>query len=353
MTVHTLSSRQRGGSLSQSRLLRYVARRLALYLLTLWGSITLAFLVFHFMPGDPLDIFLGEMLRNFGSTEGGAGIVEFYRQTFGLDKPLHMQYLLYLRNLLFGGFDLGPSLMSFPVPARDLILQRIPWTLGLLTSSMLIAWLLGTVLGTLLGWFRRHRLTTVATTIATLLQATPTYFVALALIIYFAYTIRLLPARGPYASHLQPAWTWEFISSLLTHAILPMLSMVLVWGASWTMGMRSLLISILGEDYLVHARAKGLSPFTVLKDYAFRNALLPQVAGLAINLGHTLGGAYIIEMLFVYPGVGQQFMAAMGRRDYNVLQATVLFSIFAVLTLGLIVDLTLPLFDPRIRTGHE
>ena len=353
MTANTISIRQRGRSLTQSRLLRYLARRLALYLLTLWGSITLAFLVFHFMPGDPLDVFLGEMLRTYGNTEGAAGIIEFYRRAFGLDKPLYMQYLLYLRNLTFGGFDLGPSLMAFPVRARDMILERIPWTLALLTSSMLISWLLGTALGTLLGWFRRHRLTTVATGIATLLQATPTYFVALALIIYFAYVLRILPARGPYDSHLQPAWTWEFISSLLTHAILPMLSMVLVWAASWTMGMRSLLISILGEDYLIHARAKGLSPFTVLKDYAFRNALLPQVSGLAISLGNTLGGAYIIEIFFVYPGVGQQFLAAMGRRDYNVLQATVLFSIFAVLTLGLIVDLTLPLLDPRIRTGHD
>ncbi len=353
MTGLAQSSHQRVHNFQQSRLLRYLARRLGLYILTLWGSITLAFLVFHLMPGDPLDVFLGEMLRTYGSTEGAAGIIEFYRKAFGLDRPLHMQYLLYLRNLVFGPLDLGPSLMAFPVPARDMILQRIPWTLGLLTGSMLLAWLLGTALGTLLAWFRRSRLTTVATAIATVLQAAPTYFVALALIIYFAYTVRWLPARGPYASHLQPAWTWEFISSLLTHAILPSLSMVLVWAASWTMGMRSLLISVLGEDYLIHARAKGLSSATILKDYAFRNALLPQVAGLAITLGQTLGGAYIIEMLFVYPGVGQQFLAAMGRRDYNVLQATVLFSIFAVLTLGLIVDLTLPLLDPRIRTGHE
>jgi peptide/nickel transport system permease protein len=182
-----------------------------------------------------------------------------------------------------------------------------------------------------------------------LLQITPQYLVALGLIIYAGYVFRILPAGGPYARHLQPEWSWEFISSLIQHAILPMLSNMIVIGAGFTLGMRALMISVLGEDYLTFARAKGLSPFTVLKDYAFRNALIPQVTGLAIILGATLNGAFIIEVLFQYPGLGTLFVQAMGLRDFNTMQAIVLFSIFAVLTLTLIVDLALPWFDPRIR----
>jgi len=193
------------------------------------------------------------------------------------------------------------------------------------------------------------RLSQLAVVISTLLQITPVYLVALGLIIYVGYTWRILPAGGPYARHLQPEWIWEFISSLLTHAILPMLSNIIVIGAGFTLGMRALMISVLGEYYLTLPRAKRLSPYTVLRDYAFRNALIPQVTALAIIVGATLNGTFIIEVLFQLPGLGTLFVQAMGLRDFNTMQAVVLFSIFAVLTLTLIVDLALPLLDPRVR----
>ncbi len=229
-------------------------------------------------------------------------------------------------------------------------MRHMPWTLGLFTTTVLLAWVIGTAIGVVLAWLHRRRATNVAILTATILQITPVYLVALGLIIYVGFKFRWLPVSGPYDAHLQPAWTWEFISSLLRHAMLPMIANLLVIGAGFTLGMRALMISILGEDYLHYARAKGLSSFTILKDYGFRNALIPQVAGLAIVLGTTLNGKFIIEVLIQYPGIGTLFVQAMGLRDFNVMQGVVLFSIFAVLTLTFIVDLALPLLDPRIKT---
>ena len=330
----------------------YVLRRFGVYLFTLWAAITVAFFVFRLVPGDPMNILLGNLARAEGrqrDAEAEEAIIAYYRDIFGLDDPLPLQYVNYLRKAILGGLDLGPSFVEYPAQSRDLVFRRMPWTLGIFTTSVLMAWFIGTGFGALIGWLQRSRLSKLAVVLSTLMQISPVYLVALGLIIYVGYTWRLLPAGGPYARHLQPEWTPEFISSLVTHAILPMLSNMIVVGAGFTLGMRALMISVLGEDYLIFARAKGLKPFTILKDYAFRNALIPQVTGLAIIIGTTLNGTFIIEVLFQYPGLGYLFVQAMGLRDFNTMQAVVLFSIFAVLTLTLIVDLALPLLDPRIR----
>ena len=340
---------QRAG---RREVLRYALRRFGVYLFTLWAAITVAFFIFRLVPGDPMNILLGNLTRAEGRQRDAAAeeaIIARYRHIFGMDEPLPLQYVNYLRKAVLGGLDLGPSFVEYPAQTKDLVFRRMPWTLGIFTTSVLLAWLVGTGLGALIGWLQRSRLSKLAVVLSTLLQITPVYLVALGLIIYVGYTWRLLPAGGPYARHLQPEWSWEFISSLLTHAILPMLSNMIVIGAGFTLGMRALMISVLGEDYLVFARAKGLSPFTVLKDYAFRNALIPQVTALAIIVGATLNGTFIIEVLFQLPGLGTLFVQAMGLRDFNTMQAVVLFSIFAVLTLTMIVDLALPLLDPRIR----
>jgi len=330
----------------------YVLRRLGLYLFTVWAAVTLAFVLFRIMPGDPIAILLSQLSLLEGKQQAGAeNLVMTYRALFGLDQPIHVQYVLFIRNL-FSGFDFGPSFVAFPTRAQELIGRQLPWTVILFSVSMVLAWLAGTALGALIGWMRRNRLASVASGLLTLLQITPVYLLAIALIVVLGYRLGWLPTGRPYDSHLQPALTWEFLGSVVRHMILPMLSMVLVWGASWAMGMRQLIISILGEDYLSYAKAKGLRPAVILKDYAFRNALLPQIAGLAIALGSTLNGAYIVEVIFGIPGLGELFVRAMAVRDYNVMQGVVVLSMVGVLTAGLIIDLSLPLFDPRIRVAH-
>jgi peptide/nickel transport system permease protein len=330
----------------------YVLRRLGLYLVTVWAAVTLAFVLFRLMPGDPIAILLSQLSLLEGKQQAGAeNIVTTYRALFGLDQPIHLQYILFIRNI-FSGFDFGPSFVAFPTKAQVLIARHLPWTVILFTISMMLAWFSGTALGALIGWMRRNRLASIAAGILSFLQIMPVYLLAIALIVILGYRLGWLPTGRPYDSHLQPAFTWEFLSSVARHMILPMLSMVLVWGAAWAMGMRQLIISILGEDYLGYAKAKGLRPGVILKDYAFRNALLPQIAGLAIALGSTLNGAYIVEVIFGIPGLGELFVRAMAVRDYNVMQGVVILSMVGVLTAGLVVDLSLPLLDPRIRVAH-
>lgn len=331
----------------------YIARRLGLFVLTAWAAITLAFLLFRLMPGDPISIMLAQLSLAQGKdqAEGAQQIVATYRTMFGLDQPVYIQYALFFRNIV-KGFDFGPSFVAFPTKAQTLILRQLPWTVGLFSTSMLLSWLIGTAIGTAIGWMRRTRLASLAAGLLTLLQIAPVYLLAVALIIFLGYRLGWLPTGRPYDPQLQRAFTWEFISSVLRHMILPILSMVMVWGASWAMGMRQLVISVLGEDYLLYAKAKGLSSGVILKDYAFRNALLPQVAGLAIALGATLNGAYIVEVIFGIPGLGELFVRAMAVRDYNIMQGIVLLSMLGVLVAGLIVDLCMPLLDPRIRVAQ-
>lgn len=333
----------------------YVLRRFGVYLLTVFGAVTLAFILFHSMPGDPFAMIFSALEKeNIGRISGGPAVAEAYKKMLGLDQPLFIQYLLFLRNVLLRGFDLGPSFINFPQGTREVILRQLPWTIGYFTTGMLIAWGIGTLIGALLGWMRRNGLASIAFGIATFFQITPVYIIAILAIIFLGYKLELLPPRNAYDPGLMPNWSdLGFIKNALKHAIMPVSSMVLVWGASFTLGMRSLMISVLGEDYLTYANAKGLSPALVLRDYAFRNALLPQVTSLGIALGSTLNGVVIMEALFTIPGIGDIFMRAMALHDFNVMQGVVLLSIITVLTLSLIVDLCLPFLDPRIRRTND
>ena len=333
----------------------YILKRFGIYLITVWGAVTLAFIFFHSMPGGPFSIIFSTLEKqNIGRVTGGPEVAAAFKKMLGLDQPLYIQYFLFLRNVLLRGFDLGPSFINFPQSTREVIFRQLPWTIGYFTSAMLIAWGIGTAIGALLGWLRRHRLASIAVAIATFLQITPVYILAIAAIIFLGYRMQWLPTGQPYDPGLTPNWgNWAFIKNALWHAIMPVSSMVLIWGASFTLGMRSLMISVLGEDYLTYANAKGLAPNLVLRNYAFRNALLPQVTSLGIALGSTINGVLILEAIFVIPGIGGIFIRAMAMHDFNVMQGVVLLSIVTVLTLGLIVDLCLPFLDPRIRRSND
>jgi peptide/nickel transport system permease protein len=277
-------------------------------------------------------------------------MIEEYEKLLGLDGSWWDQYLRYVSNV-FLRFDLGPSLTAFPTHAQVLILQALPWTIGLLGLSIVIAWVLGVILGGLVGWQRDFPGSQAITTVAIALAQVPQYFVALFLIFIFAYALMWLPARGAYPATATPGPSLNFILGVLRHAILPALSIVLVSVSGWLISTRSLMISILGEDYLLFAQAKGLNPRYIFSRYGLRNALLPQLTGLAISLGFIMNGSFLVEYIFTYPGIGTLFVNAIGILDYNTVQGIVLISIVAVLTANLLLDLLLPLVDPRIRLG--
>ncbi len=331
--------------------LRFFLRRLAIYLLTIFGSFTVAFLFFHMIPGNPIGALLASLQQTYGGNNtASAEMINAYKATFGLDLPLPQQYIRYITNVIFH-LDLGPSLVAFPTHSQDLIARALPWTIGLLGMSVIISWTFGLILGGLLGWRRNLPGSQFLTTAAIGFAQIPQYIVAIILVFLFAYFLNWLPSRDAYPANVTPGLTLEFIAGVVRHGILPAFSIVIVAISGWILSTRSLVVTILGEDYLLYAQAKGLPRRNIFLHYALRNALLPQLTGLAISLGFIVNGALLVETLFNYPGLGTLLVKAVGILDYNTIQGIVLISIISVLTANFILDLALPLVDPRIRIG--
>lgn len=331
--------------------LRFFLRRFAIFLLTIFGSFTVAFLFFHLIPGDPIGALLASLQQSYGGNNtASAEMIAAYRTTFGLDLPLHEQYIRYITNVVFH-LDLGPSLISFPTHSQELIARALPWTIGLLGLAVLISWGLGLILGGILGWQRNLPGAKILTTAAIGFAQIPQYIVAIILVFLFAYFLHWLPSRDAYPANVSPGLTSEFVTGVLKHGILPALSIVIVAISGWMLSTRSLIVSILGEDYLLYAQAKGLPPRNIFLHYALRNALLPQLTGLAISLGFIVNGALLVETLFNYPGLGSLLTRAVGILDYNTMQGIVLISIISVLTANFLLDLIIPRIDPRVRIG--
>jgi peptide/nickel transport system permease protein len=327
----------------------YAARRVALYVFTLWGAFTVTFFFFRLIPGDPVSAFLTSLAQQYVyNAQAGQAIVDHYRQVFGLQGTLLDQYLHYMRQLLVT-HDLGPALIDFPEPAQVIILRALPWTIGLLGLSAIIAFVLGLLLGALVGW-QRDRLTSQwITNIALAFSHVPYYFVALMLIFLVAYKLAWLPSTAAYNAGIPPALDLAFVLSLVRHGILPAFSIVFIGVCNWLISTRMLIVTTLGEDYLTFADAKGLNPRYVLTQYALRNCYLPQVTAFGISLGFIFNGNILVEQLFNYPGIGNLFVQALQVLDYDTIQGIVALAIFAVLTANLVIDLLLPVLDPRVK----
>lgn len=269
-------------------LLKYTLNRFGVYCLSVWGSFTLSFLFFRLIPGDPISTFVASMEQQFSrQVEGGEAMVEAYREMFGLNGSLWEQYIRYLSNI-FLRFDFGPSIMAFPTPAFELIMKALPWSIGLLGVSVFIGWALGFIMGGLAGFRRDGLLSSTLTNLALVISQIPTYFLALALLFSLGFGLSLLPTRGAFGANLRPSLSPAFIYSIIRHAMLPGLSVVLVVVSGWLLSTRSLVTTILGDDYLIFAEAKGLKKSYILGRYVLRNAMLPQVTGLALSLGFVM-----------------------------------------------------------------
>lgn len=330
----------------------YIFKRLGLYFITITGSFTLAFVFFRLVPGDPIGAYVHSMQQQYSYTVPDAeAVIQQYRELMGLNGTLWEQYVAYLKNV--SRLELGPSILAFPTPAQKYILEALPWTIGLLGLSSLIAWTLGFLLGGLVGWRRESRLSALVTDASLVMSQIPPYFMALGLLFAFAYGLGWLPRRGAFDAAIPRVLSWSFVTSVLRHGILPALSLVVASVCGWMISTRSIVISILGEDYLVLAKAKGLRKGHILRHYVLRNAMLPQVTGLAMSLGFIVNGAFLVEYVFVYPGMGNVFLNAISMLDYNLVQGIMLMSITLVLTGTLLLDLLLPLIDPRVTYVAE
>jgi peptide/nickel transport system permease protein len=247
---------------------------------------------------------------------------------------------------------MGYSISVFPTTVGELLKQSIPWTVGLLLVTTLISWSLGSVLGGLVGWSGgRSRVLQALVPVALVLYTIPYYILAIILVFLLGFLWPVFPLSGAYSIGLQPSLSPAFILDLLRHAVLPALSIVLVSLGWWFLSMRSLIVSLKGEDYILWAEAKGLPPRRIFWAYAFRNALLPQATGLALSLGNIVGGALITETIFGYPGLGYLIFNSIKTLDFPVIQGGILLIIVSVATANLVIDLVYPFIDPRIRFG--
>jgi peptide/nickel transport system permease protein len=330
----------------------YLTERAVIFLATVFISVTVVFFVPRLVPGDPLGAILANMAASGGGGTGSEALVAEYRQRFGLDRSLWEQYLSYLRELAQG--NLGYSIAIFPTRVSTLLANAVPWTVGLLGVTTLISWVLGSLLGAIVGWSGgRSGVLRALVPLALVLYTTPYYILAIILVFLLTFYWPIFPLSGAYSAGTRPEFSLDFIADVIQHGTLPALSIILVSLGWWFLSMRSLIISEQGQDYILWAEAKGLPRRRIFWSYAFRNALLPQTTGLALSLGHIVGGALITEVIFAYPGLGFLIYNSIKGLDFPVIQGSVLLLVVSVAVANFILDLTYPLIDPRIRAERS
>jgi peptide/nickel transport system permease protein len=327
--------------------LGYLLRRIGVFLVIMWVAATLNFLMPRLAPVNPIreKLLQATQFGGAGKTDMEA-VVKNYEAKFGLDKPLWQQYLNYLADTV--RFDFGVSISNFPSKVLDIILRALPWTIGLLLVSTIFAFGLGTLLGALAAWPRTPMIFNLLITPLMTLSSIPFYILGLILVYLLAFTLKWFPISGGYNQLSIPNWSVSFVLDILHHSILPAFSIILASLGSWAIGMRGMMISGLGEDYITFAEAKGIKDREIFLRYALRNALLPQTTALALSLGYIVSCAVLVEVVFGFPGVGTVLYQAIRLFDYFLIYGVVLMLIFAIGLAMLIMDLLYPLLDPRI-----
>lgn len=328
--------------------IRYLVQRTLQLVLIVFIAVTINFILPRLIPGDPIETALATKIAVSGNLSVDVQkVAEAYRAKFGLDQPLWKQYINYWGDLF--RLELGVSLVNFPQTVISQIRSALPWTLGLMTVATLIAFGLGSIIGALLAWPRTPRIFHLLVSPLMLLSTIPFFLLGIILLWLFAVEWRVFPAGGGFSPTRIPGFDLGTVLDVVAHSILPALALVLGGVGAWALGMRAMMVSVLGEDYVTFAEAKGLPPRRIFLWYGMRNALLPQVTQLALALGAVLGGTVLVEAMFSYPGIGTLLFAAIAGKDYFVIQGIVLMLILALAGALFVIDLVYPLLDPRIR----
>ena len=318
-----------------------------MFVLIEWLAATLNFFLPRLTGQDPVRVKLLQQAQLGGYVQAGMEeMVREYDRRFGLDRPLWVQYLALLRDA--ARLDFNYSIANYPRTVNEMIAEALPWTVGLLGTTTVVSFALGTFLGALLGWPRAPRWMRWLMPPLWALHAIPFFLLGLILIYLFAFRFPVLPMFGGYSAGAFPALTLTFVVDLVRHAILPALSIVLVATGGWALSMRGMMVTTQGEDYVTFAEAKGLRNFTIFFRYCVRNALLPQATGLALALGQIVSGAVLVEVIFGYPGIGTVLFQAIRENDHFLIQGIVFTVIVALGLATLILDAVYPLLDPRI-----
>ena len=328
---------------------KYLLRKLVWFLAAALVALSLNFFLPRMIPGNPVDAIIAQMSQG-GQADSASmqRIYVTYMEEFGLNQSPLQQFMSYLQKVVRG--DLGTSFARYPAPVSGIIGDALPWTVALQLPAIMVGWILGNAFGAIAayrgGWFDRGGF------VASLLASSIPYY-CFAILLVYGVSVELgwLPARGGYSFGMWPTWSWAFVNDALTHYWLPFISLVVVFIGGQAIGMRSMAIYELGSDYVDYSHGLGVPDNKIIR-YIFRNAMLPQVTGLALSIGSLVGGALITEAVFSYPGIGSLLFTAIRQNDYPVIQGITLLIMIAVLAANFIVDILYGVIDPRIRASQ-
>jgi peptide/nickel transport system permease protein len=330
--------------------MRYLLRRVSFYLIALWAAVTFNFIIPRLMPGDPAEAYIAKLQTQ----QVTRAQIEAIRALFGVNPnvPIWRQYFDYLNGLLHG--NLGIATSQFPSPVIVILRQSLPWTVGLVGVSVIVSFLVGTLVGMLIAWRRGSWYDTAVPPILTFLSAVPYFWMALGLIFVFGIGLNWFPTDSGYdVFNVTPGWNIDFIVSVVQHAILPVITLVIGSLAGWVLTMRNTMVTTLTEDYVLMAQAKGLSERRVMFHYAARNAILPSITSFSISLGLVVSGSLLTEIVFNYPGIGFALYKAVQGDDYAMVEGCFLVIALAVLIANFLAELIYVFLDPRVRQGRS
>jgi len=326
-------------------------RRIAMFFLVVFVAASFNFLIPRLAPGNPIGAINSRMSQASAGIENGQAMFEAYRQRFGLDQPIYVQYLKYMWNTV--RLDLGQSLSAYPAEVWEIIRPAVGWSIGLIGVSVLLTFAFGIAIGALLAWRGTPGVVRAVLPITMIGGVLPYYLLAMLLLYVLGFSLRLFPMSGAFTSGIPAELSWPYLSSVLRHATLPALSIILTSVGGWALTMRGLMVNTIGEDYMLLADAKGLNKWRILWWYSVRNAIPPQLTHLGIALGYVVSGAILVEIVFSYPGLGYQLYQSIVNSDYTVIQGITLILAVSVGLSVLIIDLIYPRLDPRVTYVAE
>jgi peptide/nickel transport system permease protein len=328
---------------------RYFSKKLVWFIITFIAAFLLNFMLPRMMPGDPVAVITQRATQGMQSQSGIQAVYEYYQTVFGTDKPLLTQFFLYVKNVARG--DFGISFSQYPRPVADILQSAILWTIGLQFPAIIVGWLIGNTLGALAAYLKKG-FDKVLMPVSIFASSLPAFGMAVILMVIFGVTLKWFPTSGGYGFDLMPAFTWKFIWSVIVHYQLPFWSIVIIAIGGQAIGMRSMSIYELNADYVKYSRYMGIKDRKII-GYVFRNAMLPQVTGLALSIGTMIGGALVAEIIFSYPGLGYTLLNGVMGQDYPLISATTLIVSVMVLIATFTIELLYGVIDPRIKAAQS
>ena len=327
---------------------KYFLNKLGWFLITFVCAFLLNFILPRLMPGDPVAAIVARLAQGMSNATGVQAIYQQYADLFGTNKPMLEQFFIYIRNVMQG--DFGFSFSQYPRTVADVIKSSIWWTIGLQFPAIIVGWIIGNSLGALAAYLKGS-FDRVIMPVSIFVSNLPAFGMAVILLVIFAVNAKWFPTSGGYGFDLIPSLTWPFVWSVIVHYQLPFWSIVLITIGGQAIGMRSMAIYELNADYVKYARFMGIKDRKIV-GYVFRNAMLPQITGLALSIGTMVGGALFAEIIFSYPGLGSTILSAVLGQDYPLISAVTLVITIMVLSATFLIEMVYGLLDPRIKAAQ-